>query len=74
MLWNKCLLDNMNNNMAVNDVRLGTFDGSDFNIESSTERLILYTCYPFGENNVARTQKAVYVCSKLSGPVIGGND
>ena len=52
----------------------GVDDGSDFNIESSTERLILYTCYPFGENNVARTQKAVYVCSKLSGPVIGGND
>lgn len=54
--------------------QVNIIDGSDFNIESSAERLILYTCYPFGENNVARTQKAVYVCSKLSGPVIGGGN
>ena len=29
-VWNKFLLDNLHNNMNLNDVRLGTFDGSDF--------------------------------------------
>ena len=42
MLWNKCLLDNMNNNMAVNDVRLGTFDGSDFNKGAGAIKTILW--------------------------------
>lgn len=42
MLWNKCLRDNMNNNMAVNDVRLGTFDGSDFNKGAGAIKTILW--------------------------------
>lgn len=36
------------------------------------EKLILYTCYPFGDIQSDRPERIVYTCSKTSGPVIGG--
>ena len=46
--------------------------GSDFEVKTDKEQLVLYTCYPFGKITEERTEKIVFYCDKKSGPVIGG--
>lgn len=53
-------------------------EGADFSladyekINDKAEKLILYTCYPFGDILSERSQRIIYTCSMNSGPVIGG--
>ncbi len=48
--------------------------GSDYIIPENVdnEKLVLYTCYPFGATNTVREQKVIYTCDYVKGPVIGG--
>jgi len=48
-------------------------NGSDFEVKDGKEQLVLYTCYPFGEISENRTDKIVFYCDKVNGPVIGGD-
>lgn len=54
--------------------QIDIIDGADYEISDDKEQLVLYTCYPFGKESQDRTKKIVYVCDKISGPVIGGSD
>lgn len=76
-------LENMKENMRIKlNTEYGVFEynvtdiniveGSDYDIQSDKEQLVLYTCYPFGKTDVTRTKKIVYACDKVGGPVIGG--
>ncbi|MCI8307177.1 MAG: class D sortase [Lachnospiraceae bacterium] len=76
-------LENMKQDMKVKiNTQYGAFEyivteintvkGSDYDIISDKEQLVLYTCYPFGKTSSSRTQKIIFVCDKVSGPVIGG--
>ena len=76
-------LESINENMKIKvDTEYGVFEynvtdisivsGSDYDIKSDKEQLVLYTCYPFGKTDINRTKKIIFVCDKVSGPVIGG--
>ncbi len=76
-------LESINENMKIKvNTEYGVFEynvtdisivsGSDYDIKSDKEQLVLYTCYPFGKTDINRTKKIIFVCDKVSGPVIGG--
>lgn len=76
-------LEDMKEDMKINvNTEYGVFEynvtdisiveGSEYDISSEKEQLVLYTCYPFGKTDVIRTEKKVYTCDKVRGPVIGG--
>ena len=46
-------------------------DASAYKITDDGERLILYTCYPFGEEGQVRDQRYYVYAEKISGPEIG---
>lgn len=53
--------------------------GSECSIDDSSEKLLLYTCYPFGDVVSERRDRIIYSCDKVSGPdisepEIGGPD
>lgn len=54
----------------VTDKRI--IKGSDIDIDSDEEKLIMYTCYPFGEILSDRDQKIIFECSLVDGSSIGG--
>ncbi len=54
--------------------KIDIIDGADYTVSDDKEQLVLYTCYPFGEVGKDRTEKIVYICDKVSGPVIGGSE
>ncbi len=56
---------------------ISVVSGADYKLddsEDSEERLVLYTCYPFGQTESKRTEKILYTCVKISGPQVGGDD
>lgn len=56
---------------------ISIIQGADYQFEEldeGAERLVLYTCYPFGDTNSNRTEKILYTCEKISGPQVGGDD
>lgn len=80
----KCL-DKLNEGMTISvKTYFGIFeyevteskivDGSDYEIAEGKEQLVLYTCYPIGKINDNRSQKILFVCDKVSGPVLGGTE
>lgn len=46
-------------------------DATAYKITDDGERLILYTCYPFGEEGQVRDQRYYVYADKISGPEIG---
>ncbi len=56
---------------------ISVIKGSDYspdNAEDGNERLVLYTCYPYGDTDSVRTEKILYTCTMISGPEFGGDD
>lgn len=47
-------------------------EGSDIDLNTKEEKLILYTCYPFGDIMKDRNSKIIFECSLMDGPSIGG--
>ncbi len=58
----------------ISDITI--IQGADYQFEEldeGAERLVLYTCYPFGDTSSNRTEKILYTCEKISGPQVGGD-
>lgn len=80
----KCL-DKLKKNMTVTvKTYFGVFEykvseskivqGSDYEMNDEKEQLVLYTCYPIGKVTDNRSEKILFICDKVSGPVLGGAD
>ncbi|MBE5929248.1 MAG: sortase [Lachnospiraceae bacterium] len=56
----------------ISDISI--ISGSNYNIPEivNNEKLVLYTCYPFGDTKSIREQKILYTCDFIKGPAIGG--
>ncbi len=46
-------------------------DTSAYQITNGAEQLILYTCYPFGEEDTVRNRRFFVYAEKVSGPAVG---
>lgn len=56
---------------AVSETKIAkTEDVSACRLDSKTEQLVLYTCYPFGELLRARDERFFVYCDKISGPSV----
>ena len=49
-------------------------EGSEIDLKTKEEKLILYTCYPFGEIMKDRSKKIIFECALVDGPSIGGGE
>lgn len=54
----------------VSDIQIVDISTEAWSMESDEEQLVLYTCYPFGATESARTQRYFVYAEKLTGPDI----
>lgn len=56
----------------VTDIKIceeGSYDDG-YNLASNSEKLVLYTCYPFGELNGEKTERMFVCLDKVNGPSV----
>ena len=58
----------------ITDIRIADIKEADAYQEKETETLILYTCYPFGQESEVRTERYYVYAEKISGPDIGADE